>query len=68
MFAEPFDRLDNVALLDLEHGNDRIVVQVGVGPVNHEHVRETRHRHAQVGFGALCPAIVQGLAAGSGHL
>ena len=49
----------HVVRLRLEHEDHAVGTHVGVGPVQHEQVREARHRHAQVGVCAVAPTLVQ---------
>jgi hypothetical protein len=45
--------------LALQHVDDGVVAEVGVRTVQHEEVREARHRHAQVAGRAVRPGRVQ---------
>ena len=51
--------VDRVAHLRLDHHDDRAHAQVGVGPVEHEHVREPGHRDPEVRLGAARPGLLE---------
>ena len=61
-----FERLQtfqNVAKLGLKHVQNRVVGQVGVGPIEHEHVGKATDGDAFERHSAVLPGLVQGLSA-----
>ena len=63
-----FQCTHDVARLRLEHEDDTVGADVGVGPVQHEEVREAGNRHAEVGICSLAPGFAQRGAAFADHV
>ena len=65
--AEGADGAEHIGDLALEHVDDRVAAEVGVGPVEHEEVREPGDGDPEIRLGPVAPGLIQPPPAEAGH-